>query len=256
MAEALHNLESSASYFYPGVLLFGGIVLVAAGLCTWLGGLRWAGAIAAFIGGTVGLIFSYSFLSRGTAAVIVSSLATGGFATLLKKPVIVFFGALAAAAVTWLLFSPPAMHSQALRGPSHYMPRDSEYLGAADTAAALKEEMIFWGAALVHSMRHLSPGGWAAGGAAAVVTLGAAFFFGRLVMAATCALLGAIGIFAGMIALLLFKGAAPLSRISGSTAFFALVLSAMIGFGTMSQLLLCPAPRRKTQNRAEHEGGL
>jgi hypothetical protein len=52
-------------------------------------------------------------------------------------------------------------------------------------------------------------------------------------------------IFAGMILLLLYKGAAPISRICQNQSVFLGVFAAMTAFGTTEQLLLCQRIKEK-----------
>ncbi|RKY04303.1 MAG: hypothetical protein DRP66_11905 [Planctomycetota bacterium] len=77
----------------------------------------------------------------------------------------------------------------------------------------------------------------------------------RFVAAATCASLGTVAIFAGMILVLLYKGARPLTGIYQMPAFFAAAVVAMAAFGTFVQLLLCPTRTKKPQGESETSGG-
>jgi len=76
-------------------------------------------------------------------------------------------------------------------------------------------------------------------------TLGTGFFFGRLVPALFCAACGTALIFAGMVLLLLFKGAESLEYISTNEPFYDTVFAAMLAFGTVVQLILCPRMKEK-----------
>lgn len=63
--------------------------------------------------------------------------------------------------------------------------------------------------------------------------------FWRCIWALCCATLGTMLIFAGMILLLLYKGAVPISHISSKQSFYTAVFITMTAFGTIEQLLLC-----------------
>jgi hypothetical protein len=76
-------------------------------------------------------------------------------------------------------------------------------------------------------------------------------FLGRLAGPLVFSLLGAALIFAGLTTLLIFKGSAPIALVQTQGAFFGWVLLGMVLFGTLEQLVLCPAPRRR--RRAESE---
>ena len=81
----------------------------------------------------------------------------------------------------------------------------------------------------------------------------------RQVTSALCyATLGTLLIFAGMILLLLYKGAMPISSVCQKHSFFLAVLAAMLTFGTTEQLLLCyhigaKATTRKAANKTKTE---
>jgi len=70
-------------------------------------------------------------------------------------------------------------------------------------------------------------------------------FFWRLAWALCCAVLGTLLIFAGMVLLLLYKGAVPVSYISDRQSFYACVFAAMTAFGTIEQLLFCRHTKRE-----------
>ena len=89
MAKALQNFELSALHFDSRLLLLGGILVGIAGLCIWLGGLRWAGQVAAVIGGLIGLICAYAFTDRAAPALVIAPVVAAGLAAFAKKPAIV-----------------------------------------------------------------------------------------------------------------------------------------------------------------------
>jgi len=64
-----------------------------------------------------------------------------------------------------------------------------------------------------------------------------------LAMALCCSVLGTVLIFAGMILLLLHKGAVPVSIICSKSSYYATAFIAMTAFGTIEQLLLCKHPK-------------
>ncbi len=250
MAKALQNFEVYALQFDPRVLLLGGILVLIAGLCVWLGGLRWAGPIAAVIGGLTGLICAYAFSNRAAPEMIITPVIGTGLGAFLKKPIIILCGAGGLAAATWLVLAAPNLE-KAGSGPSHAAPRSGSTLNPVETASALSEELVFWGETFAGALKQMSPAAWATGAAAAALAVGASLVMPRLVTAAACAGMGAACVFAGMIVLLLYKGARPLTSVYARPTFFGLVAMVMIVFGTLSQLLLCPEP----QVKAEHKGG-
>jgi len=81
--------------------------------------------------------------------------------------------------------------------------------------------------------------------------------FWRFTSALCCAALGTLLVFAGMILLLLYKGAGPISSISAKQSFYLGVFIVMTAFGTIEQLLLCQRSKglitkRKTGKNKEN----
>ena len=81
--------------------------------------------------------------------------------------------------------------------------------------------------------------------ALAVIFMLAGFYMRRFISALCCAALGTLLVFAGMIMLLLFKGAEPVTTIRAWPNFYSAVFLVMVAAGTTAQLLLCPPPREK-----------
>jgi hypothetical protein len=97
---------------------------------------------------------------------------------------------------------------------------------------------------------------WAIIAALAVVFIAAGFLQRRLTSAFCCAALGSILIFAGMILLLLYKGAAPISRICQNQLFYQGIFGVMTAFGTAEQLLLCQRIKeRLTRKKGKSKDG-
>lgn len=63
--------------------------------------------------------------------------------------------------------------------------------------------------------------------------------FGRLILALCYAALGTALTFAGMILLLMYKGAMPVNHIRDRLLFYGIIFIAMTFLGTFEQLLLC-----------------
>jgi hypothetical protein len=87
--------------------------------------------------------------------------------------------------------------------------------------------------------------------ALAVIFIAAGFFQWRFTSALCCAALGTMLVFAGMILLLLYKGAAPVSRLCLNQTFYLGVFAAMTAFGTIEQLLLCQGIKEKLTGKKE-----
>jgi hypothetical protein len=86
---------------------------------------------------------------------------------------------------------------------------------------------------------------WAVIGAVGLVLLALGLLLARLAGALVFSILGTALIFAGLIVLLMFKGSAPVTLVQKQGTFYGLVLLGMVAFGTLEQLALGPALRRR-----------
>ena len=257
MAQLLRNFEFSAMHFAGQLLVPGGIIVVLIGLCIWLGGLRWIKFLAAGFGALGGLIGACIF-SSGAAGLIGSALLGGGFGCFLKKPVIIFFGA-ALAGVTALVISvaPAIAAGGDVKPPLHPMPYEDgqrKTLTVSQSAVELGDELLFWMKTITSSVEQSSIAAPTIASVAALIVIGGGVAMPRFVAAVTCASLGTLTVFAGMILVLLYKGARPLTGICEKSMFFLLTVLAMVVFGTFVQLLLCPARRKRPQGKSETSG--
>ena len=260
MAQALQNIEISALHFASQLLVPGGIAVVLVGLCIWLGGLRWIKFLAAGLGAMAGLIGACIFTDGSAMPIIAAALIAGGLGCFMNKPAIIFFGAALAAVGALVILTMPAIAAAGdLKPPAHLMPY-GEYgqrkmLTVPESVVELKVELLFWTETIASSVKRSSVAAPAIACVAAVIVIGTGCAMPRFVAAITCASFGVVLIFAGMILILLYKGARPLTGMYQMPTFFGLVVVAMMAFGTLVQLLLCPGRTKKPQGESQTSGG-
>jgi hypothetical protein len=245
MLEFLQYLERIAPRLEPALLIMPGLFCVLVGLFVWLAGLRYAKLIAASIGVLAGGICGLFLIGRKLMPDIFLAVFAGFIAMFLHKFVFVFLAALIAfAGVTFLLADVHIeKHSELIlyingsgtatistSEAAVILSRAIDYLMERMKALYARFSLLHWSAAV---------GG---GLLAAVLTV----YFGSVAGALCCATLGTSLNFAGMVLLLLYKGAEPVSRIGHRNLFFAVVFAVMIGIGTFVQLIFCLPRRRKS----------
>ena len=260
MAQALQNIEIAALHFASQLLVPGGIAVVLVGLCIWLGGLRWIKVLAAALAAMAGLIAACIFTDGSAMLIIATALIAGGIGCFMNKPAIIFSGAAFAAVAALVILTMPAIAAAGdLKPPAHRMPYGEggqrKMLTVPETVVELKSELMFWMSTIASSVKRSSVAAPAIACVAAVIVLGTGCAIPRFVAAITCASLGAMLIFAGMILVLLNKGARPLTGIYQMPTFFGIVVVAMMAFGTVVQLLLCPGRTKKPQGESQTSGG-
>jgi hypothetical protein len=248
MSEALENLERASQHFAPEILLAGGILIVVAGLTTWLGGLKITPWIAAMIAALAGLTVALVFITPSVISICAMTAVPAGIACFLKKPIVIFAGAafvLAVGAITGLA---PTINDMSLKPPVH----PQEQLSVSETGVEIKAEAAFWAETFKKAAKESPGAGFGVGGVCALLLIAGGFVFPRVVAAATCASLGTTMIYVGMIFVLWFKGAQPLASIGSRAALHGTVVPAMIVFGTFTQLVLCPSKAKNTDSKQKH----
>lgn len=212
MLDFLQNLERSARQYDPIILLVPGIAAVLLGLFVWLGGLNFRKVLVAFVGASIGGVAGFLVSGRNLIATIASAAAGALIAFVIEKIFITLLSAVLAAAVTITL------------------------LVNQDVKKAVNLKQL---------LTQLQPYNWLLVAAAAIILIMAGFFLWRLTSAWFYSIMGTLLIFAGMILLLLYKGATPISRIADNRMFYAAVFVAMSAFGTIIQLLFCHGAPQK-----------
>jgi len=222
MLEIARDLEQTAASFSPVLSVTLGLVAVTAGLFVWLGGLGFRKLLVAVVGAVAGAIVGSFIACRNLVSAMASAAVAAVLALIFEWLFITILAAASAAVVTFVI----------LAG-----------IYEADLSDGLK-----------HACSQMPLYSWPIIAAVAAIFIAGAFYFWRVTSALCCAAIGTLLIFAGMILLLLHKGAAPVGYIAGRGLFFAAVFIAMTAFGTFEQLLFCqPAARKRATNKKNQQ---
>ncbi|MHC4623913.1 MAG: hypothetical protein ACYS4W_08425 [Planctomycetota bacterium] len=224
MLEFAQNLEHAARNLRPLFQVGGGIACVVIGLLVWLGGSRFRGLLVGVMGAVAGGLVGYFLTGRNTLAAGVSGLVTGVIAAFFDKVFVVILAAGLAAAFCFGFFA--------------------LVFNKADSGGTFE-----------FSWSQMPKYAWAVVAAPVVIIAFTGVYLRRLTSALCCALFGTVLLFAGMILLLLYKGAMPITDMSKRTFFYVALFVAMTAFGTFEQLVLCPGPKSaaKKKERAQKE---
>jgi hypothetical protein len=219
MLEIAGSFERTAAGLSPPLLIALGLACVTAGLFVWLGGLGFRKLLVALVGAIGGGICGFLITGQKVIPVVVSAGIGAFVAVILKEIFITIFTAALAAACGFAVLAD---------------------LHKANLSAGLRQ-----------ACSQMPLYTWAIIAALAVGFILAGVYFWRFTSALCCATFGALLVFAGMILLLLHKGAAPASSICSRPSFYSAVFIAMTAFGTFEQLLLCRPPRRQPKAKKE-----
>ena len=229
ITEILERFESLARSCSPVALVAGGLAAVVLGLFVWLGGLGFKKPLVMITGMVAGVISAYTFVGLKLPAIAISAVVGAVVAIALEKIFVALLAA-ALAAVAGFVVLGAVYKTDFAQGIKH---------AACQTP--------------VHC--------WIIVGALVLISVMAGFYLRRLVSALCCAAVGTVTVFAGMILLLVYKGADPVGHISSKPSFYSSVFAVMTGFGTFEQLLLYqhhaeePRSKKEPENREQKKMG-
>ncbi len=247
MFEILQNLEITSRWVSPPVLFSTGIAAVIIGLILWLNGLNFKkifiSVIAAVTGFTCGLfiIEANLIVSLIIAAVAVSA------ALLFERAFISVLTALLIVIVSFIVLSRSYIDDSTIISTGRNgTPPEGQTISIRESVEKLKQYLINTSRSIKQIGHEMPFHIWVIIAVIASVSIVVGFIMRNLTYALCCSALGTLSIFAGMITLLLFKGAEPLSGISNKPLFYVGIIAVMTAFGTFEQLILCEPARPHT----------
>jgi len=248
---------SGTEWLSSGVLLGAGIAAVVLGLVIWLGGLGLRRVLLVIAGAAAGGILVFLTVGRGSVPALIGAAVTGLIALEFERVFITIFAAILATALGLaFLIGPYIENVQAVNAVSQDLdapaPAPHTTIGSGRSvdmlraSAADKGKTIRLACSLMPTHK-----------SAKIVVLATIFIIGGCVLrrptSALCfSILGTTLIFAGMILLLLYKGAAPVSHISGKPSIYTGVFAVMVGLGTIEQLFLCRGAKPQAAPTGRH----
>lgn len=257
MLEIAQNFEQTAMTLNPVVLIAPGLAAVIVGLFVWLGGLGLRRLLVAVVGAVGGGICGFFIIGRNTMSVMVSAGVAAVITIIFEKFFITILAAALAAALGLAILAGSYIENP--QGPiQNYYPFNQEkisyrgsYISVHESIHIVKAYIVDFSDRIKQACLQMPAYNWIIIAALVTIFIMGGLFLWRLTSALCCAILGTQLVFAGMILLLLYKGAEPISSISRRTLFYAAVFIVMIAFGTIEQLLLCPWLESKAIRRKE-----
>jgi len=265
MLEIAQNFEQMTATLSPIILIAPGLVCVIVGLFVWLGGLGFRRLLVAVVGAVGGCICGFFIIGRNVMSAMISAGAAVVIAIIFERFFITILTAALAAAIGIAVLAGPYIENSQEPIQNYYpfnqekISNRSPYINIHESIHILKVHTVFFTNEIKQACLQMPAYNWIIIAALVTIFIMGGLFLWRLTSALCCATLGTLLVFAGMILLLLYKGAAPISSISRRTLFYAAVFIVMIVFGTIEQLLLCPwletkAIRRKEAKKDKQRG--
>lgn len=255
MLEVLESFERAAVRLSPIVLVLPGLFLAGLGLFVWLGGLGFRRVLFGLLGALTGAIAAFCLAGKNLVATVSAVLALALIAAVFQRFfAAVLLGVLAGAAA-FLVLAWPVLNSRDVTVASRQDQADTDAkLTVKESLEIVEGYWLDLAAKVKHAVAGLPALSWAIVGAVGLGLLAFGLAFRRLGGAMSCAAAGTLMVFAGLVLLLMFKGAVPIACIESRAVFYGLVAAGMVGFGTLEQFLLCrrAESRRKTESH-RHE---
>jgi hypothetical protein len=261
MLEILQNFEQAAPKLAPVVVILPGLAALVVGLFVWLAGLGFKRLLAGLIGAIAGGIAGFFLAGRNTASVAVSAGVAALIAIIFKRVFFAILAAALAAAFGFMVLARPYL--QPTNANDENLNSKFEIPNSAMTVQqsieTVKEYAVDFAYALKLVGSRMPIYSWAILAVVAAVFAAVGLFLWRLICALCCSALGTILIFAGMILLLSYKNAAPITKLTGGSPVYGAVFLGMIAFGAIEQWLVFrrqkrqPAKAKKDKPEPESE---
>jgi hypothetical protein len=256
MFEIARYLEQMAVRFSPVILVGPGLILVLLGLFVWLGGLGFRKVLFAILGAVSGGACGFFITAHSAWLAVILACVVALIAVMFEKVFIVILAAVLAAAFCFAVLAGPYIESgRIVASASRDKTQNRAELSIQQSKKIMGEYVVGSVTEIKQLLFHMPVHKLAIMAVLAVVCIVVGSYQWRLTSAFCCAALGTSLIFAGMILLLLYKGAAPISRILQSHPFYLSVFAAMTVFGMAEQLLLCPGVKRKSADEKKTDEG-
>jgi hypothetical protein len=254
MFEIARQLEQTAVWFEPAVLIVPGIAAVLFGLFVWLGGLGFRRILVAIAGAVSGGICGFFVSGQNIMPAVVSAGVVMVFAIILDRIFILMLTGVLAAVLCFAFLAGPYIESK--DNLENHPGKMTVSLNTRESVEVMKGYAADFAAEVKRIFLHMSVYERVVPVVVAVLFMAAGFYWQRLTSAFCCAALGAILICAGMILLLLYKGAAPISRVCQNQTLYQSIFGIVTAFGMATQLLLCPRiglaeKKQKGKNKIE-----
>lgn len=250
MDDYAFQLQEGIRRMLPILLLGPGIALVMAGLFMWLGGLRFLKAVAAMAAALAGLVITWLLSGGQIMLIVLCPVILAGLGMFFNRLIVMLLGAGLVAG--FVLIGPSLAQVDFDRHPAvQAQPTQADPLGLFESIAKIREMGRQANQAFQEMIARIPPGRKTVALIAAMAFAALGMLNWRLVCAVTCATIGTAEIFAGMLILLLFKGAEALRQAADQRLLLTAAALAMILLGTGLQLWLCPAKVKKNDLKEE-----
>ncbi len=256
MLEILQDFESAVGGdvgLSPLVLIGPGLVCVIVGLFIWLGGLGFRKLLVAVVGVIIGSMCGFFIVGRNFISAAFSAALAAVIAIIFERLFIAIITGILAMVFTFIILAGPYVENT-----QELTPISSDQVSAQSSALSIRESAEKMKAYIVNAVRKIKQtclqmpvfDGLIIM-VLALIFMVVGFLFKNVASALCFSILGTVLIFAGLILLLLYKGAVPVRIICSKQSYYAIVFLAMTAFGTFEQLLLCQRQKKSSAGKKQ-----
>jgi hypothetical protein len=255
MLETLQNFESvmgPAARDHPLVVIGPAGAAVAAGLLIWLGGLGFRKVLVGIAGAATGVAVGSYAIRRGVVWTAVAAVVAAGMGILFERLIIALLLASLVGAAGFVVLVAPHISTE----NTQMQAENEDTTAYTDQSTEQPDAYLSDLEATVRRVGSEVPVyKWAIVALLGVVFLVGGFVFRRFATALYFSALGTLLIAGGLVTLLLYKGAAPLSQAGNKPLMYVGIFAGMVAFGTVEQLLFCRGGliRHAEKQQAEDE---
>jgi hypothetical protein len=255
MLESIQNFESvvgPAAQKYPLFVIAPGSAVVVAGLVVWLGGLGLKKVLMVIASAAGGAGLGYFVIGRGVLPTVIAAVVLAFIAVVLERLFIAQLLALLVAFISCVVLI--GSHINIENAQIEPETQDTT-IDSNESMGQLNAYFIDVANKVRDAFSEVPVYEWVIVGVLTIIFLVGGFVFRRFSAALCFSVLGTLLIAVGMIMLLLYKGATPLSRVCQKPWMYAGIVGGMVAFGTIEQLLLCRGGLVRPAEKSKAEGG-
>jgi len=245
MLEIFQNFEQMTGRFIPWILIASGAFFVILGLSIWICGLGLRKILISLAGLVCGFVVGLFVVGRNLFSASLSGALAALISLILEKVLVVLLAGALAATITFTIMAEPYYEEAEVTELQDDTSEETTKLDINDIPYELKNFGLDAGAKIKQAGLNIPVQKWAIIAAPAVVFLICGVFLWRCTTALFFSVLGSMIVYLGMILVLSYKGTEPISHIRNNPLIAATIFVAMIGFGTVVQLMLCEKPKKE-----------
>ena len=255
MLEIFQNFEQMTGRFAPLVMIVSGVVFLLLGLCIWLSGLALRKILISIAGLAAGIVVGLFIVGRNIFSASLSGALAALIALIFEKVLAVLLAAALASAIAFAVLSEPYFEKAEITEVQSEISEQTTTAGLDETLKELKKFGLDAGEKIKRAGTKIPIHIWTIIAAPGVIFLICGALLWRWNTALFFSVTGTAVICLGIILLLSYKGAEPVSHIRSMPFISVAVFLAVAGFGTIVQLLLCKGLKKEKITKIKPDKG-